>query len=288
MYRASLLYIHYGILVTLFLSIANQTLWFYYYRTMNDSGRWTLTFLGFIVLIQIITQIARMVLMLTLSLGLGTNVSLLKNARVVDYDLMNLDELDNSADTEEPHPAASVNSSRASSTGILCWKTPAPPTCNKMLVCRLVLFCILTFVFHYVDAMISTARVYTPAFLLTKSKTIFISMSTILITLVFYLWVVINLTNTFRFLKGHPIQLRDYKLFLAALITAFLLSVGTMGYKVYSKLVEGSLTTSVEDWNAVWENGLLWSLVTAFLLFSVAAIWNPHRSSSFSRSTHVA
>jgi hypothetical protein len=39
-------------------------------------------------------------------------------------------------------------------------------------------------------------------------------------------------TDTFRFLKGHPAQLRDYKLFLIVGITAMFLGVGIMGYTV--------------------------------------------------------
>lgn len=38
--------------------------------------------------------------------------------------------------------------------------------------------------------------------------------------------------DTFRFLKGHPNQLRDYKLFLIVGVTAMLLGVGIMGYSV--------------------------------------------------------
>jgi len=291
-HRANLLYIHYGIIGTLLLSISNQCLWYYYYHIMNTTGQWTLTFLGFVVLVQIITQIARLVLMLMLSVGLGTNVALLKTARVVDYDVINLDgfgDEEEDKDGVEPYTSSSVNSSASTPSSFLCWKSqPTPPSCDKPLVIRLVIFCILTFIFQYVDAMQSAAQVYSPAYLLAKTTSVFVTGVTILLTLIFYVWVVLNIVNTFRFLKGHPIQLRDYKLFLAVLVIAFLLGVGTMGYKVYSKIMEGNLDTDVEQWNSVWENRLLWSLVTAFLLFSIAAIWNPHRNSSFNRSTHVA
>jgi len=115
-----------------------------------------------------------------------------------------------------------------------------------------------------------------------------VTMTNVLLTLLFYIWLVKNISNTFGFLKGHPAQLRDYKFFLAVLLVAFFMGLATMGYKIYSKVLEGNLYTTVEEWNAIWENRLVWSVITAFIVSSIAAIWNPHRSSTFGRAAHVA
>jgi len=279
-YRSSLLRIHHLILFTLSLYIVKEFLWWYYYRAANETGRFAFELLGFVTFIQIMAQISRFLLMLLLSLGLGTNVSLLKTARVTEYDVMNIGTL-------VPDSATDGESNGCS----LCLKpNPEPPSCDRLLVCRLGLFCLLAFVFQLLDALLVNAGIYNvDTGVLDRAHGITITIINLLLTLIFYCWVVLNLLNTYRFLKGHPAQLQDYKLFLVVGITSFILGLGIMGYKIYSKVLEGASGTAISEWNSVWENRLVWDIITAFLLFSIAVIWNPYRNKShLGSSIHVA
>lgn len=287
-FRATLFKIHYFIEVTLALYVAKELLWAFYYNNMNRSGEFNFKFLAFVVFIHIVAQMARLILMLCVSLGLGTSVSLVKTARVKDYDVINLggfgsDDEDSGPDMIDPYKANSGSRFCGCFGG-----TPAPPSCDRSLIIRVVLFCVINFVFQYVDAMQSAVASYTEDDLLGKAWSMAVSVGVICLTLFFYLWVVFSLINTFRFLKGHPAQLRDYKLFLVVGITAMFLGVGIMGYTVYSKVLQGAPATDIKQWNAVWSNRLVWDIVTCFLLLSIAFIWNPYRSVAFGRSTHLA
>jgi hypothetical protein len=97
-------------------------------------------------------------LLSSLTLAIGTSVSLVKTARVKDYDVINLggfgsDDEDSGPDMIDPY--------KANSGSRCCGGTPVPPTCDRSLIIRVVIFCVLNFVFQYVDAMQSAVASYT-------------------------------------------------------------------------------------------------------------------------------
>eukprot|EP01127_Copromyxa_protea_P003048 TRINITY_DN12925_c0_g1_i1.p1 TRINITY_DN12925_c0_g1~~TRINITY_DN12925_c0_g1_i1.p1 ORF type:complete len:488 (-),score=95.19 TRINITY_DN12925_c0_g1_i1:138-1538(-) len=285
-YRASLFKIHYFITATLALYVTQEILWAFYYNLMNKTGEFSMNLLGFVVFVHIVAQTTRLLLMIFLATGLGTSVSLVKTAKVRDYDVINLGGFG----SDDEDSGSDVDPYKAQPSGwCSCFSaTPSAPSCDKFLILRLVLFCVINFIFQFVDAMQSAAYSFTEEDLLGKAWSLSVTIGVLGLTLFFYLWVVFSLINTFRFLKGHPTQLRDYKLFLIFGIIAMLLGVGIMGYSAYSKVLQGSSATDIEQWNAIWENKLVWDIVTCFLLLSIAFIWNPYRSSAFNRSSHVA
>eukprot|EP01126_Amoeba_proteus_P000690 TRINITY_DN1018_c0_g1_i7.p1 TRINITY_DN1018_c0_g1~~TRINITY_DN1018_c0_g1_i7.p1 ORF type:complete len:423 (-),score=77.12 TRINITY_DN1018_c0_g1_i7:766-1908(-) len=157
-YRVYLFKIHYGILLVLFLFLLKEVGWTLYYRSLNLNGEADPQYLGFVVFLQLTARIVNMVLLLVLSIGIGTNIGITPVAKEDVINIGGLASDEDESENEDPFVPPPLTTP-PSLLRRICVCLPStqtksePPSCDKPLMIKIVIFSVLTFVFQYIFEM---------------------------------------------------------------------------------------------------------------------------------------
>eukprot|EP01126_Amoeba_proteus_P000683 TRINITY_DN1018_c0_g1_i15.p1 TRINITY_DN1018_c0_g1~~TRINITY_DN1018_c0_g1_i15.p1 ORF type:complete len:329 (-),score=45.94 TRINITY_DN1018_c0_g1_i15:700-1686(-) len=189
-YRVYLFKIHYGILLVLFLFLLKEVGWTLYYRSLNLNGEADPQYLGFVVFLQLTARIVNMVLLLVLSIGIGTNIGITPVAKEDVINIGGLASDEDESENEDPFVPPPLTTP-PSLLRRICVCLPStqtksePPSCDKPLMIKIVIFSVLTFVFQYIfemqDLVIPTVcffLVFCISFYILFTSFIFFSFST--------------------------------------------------------------------------------------------------------------